>query len=184
MLRSVATKLVTAMLARLSLPDGRSEPADPTAMDRLVICSAWGSDVVAPLAQALRELGAGPLRWLASGDPAAQLLPGSELLLALANDQELVDWVDFLASNHQACLLALPHGARLRAEAALHHALLDRAGVPLLGLLQVGGDWDPAERRADGLPWLGHWTTGDLQGLEDLLPLLRIRWRHLDLPEA
>lgn len=153
-------------------------------MDRLVLCSAWGSDVVAPLAQALQELGAGPLRWLAAGDPAAQLLPGPERLLALAKDQELVDWVEFLASNRQACLLALPHAARLRAEAALHHALLDRAGVPLLGLLQVGGTWEPAQRRADGLPWLGHWPTGDLQALQDLLPLLRIRWRQLDLPRA
>jgi hypothetical protein len=27
--------------------------------------------------------------------------------------------------------------------------------VPLVGLLQLGGPWQPERRRVDGLPWLG-----------------------------
>ena len=68
-------------------------------------------------------------------------------------------------------------------------ALLEHWRVPLAGLVQVGGDWQPALRRRDGLPWLG-WLpeTGVESGeaaeeagaaMAALRQVLRGRWRVL-----
>jgi len=57
--------------------------------------------------------------------------------------------------------------------------------VPLAGLIQWGGPWEPQVRRAEGLPWLG-WLGGDAQGGEPttldpgLVSSLLLRWRGLD----
>ena len=40
-------------------------------------------------------------------------------------------------------------------------ALCHQHRVPLLGLIQMGGLWNPVERRRDGLPWLGWLADAD-----------------------
>lgn len=66
-------------------------------------------------------------------------------------------------------------------------ALLRQWRVPLLGLIQWGGRWDPEARRHDGLPWLGALAAGAIPpGTEpgseelDLLACLGRRWSLLD----
>ena len=153
-------------------------------MNLLLICAPFGSAVVAPFAWACGSMGWGPLRWLGSAAVDPQLQPAEERLWVLPDDQELVDWVDALAAHRLPTLLVLPGGPRLKAEAARHQALLNQAGVPLLGLLQVGDSWDPQQRRADNLAWLGHWQPGDRQALNlsgPLAILMRERLLQLDL---
>ena len=62
-------------------------------------------------------------------------------------------------------------------------ALLERWRVPLLGLLQLGGAWEPLERRRDGLPWLGWLPPAppeDPEALAALQLVLRRRGRRLE----
>lgn len=53
-------------------------------------------------------------------------------------------------------------------------ALLLQWRVPLLGLVQADGPWEPAARRADGLPWLG-----GLDQAEQLALALELSWRRI-----
>ncbi|MCT0206150.1 hypothetical protein KQ305_00250, partial [Synechococcus sp. CS-1332] len=86
-------------------------------------------------------------------------------------------------------LLVLRGGQMATGLPAAGAALLERWRVPLMGLLQVGGDWQPSERRRDGLAWLG-WLpeSGEESGEENaeneaalaaLRQVLRRRWRVL-----
>jgi hypothetical protein len=45
--------------------------------------------------------------------------------------------------------------------ARAYTALLVVAGVPLVGLVQLDGPWQPERRRLDGLPWLG-WLSAEM----------------------
>lgn len=97
-------------------------------------------------------------------DPAAALAalaerPGGWLLPLPLDPGEDLDgpgcWAEALAAWRQPTVLLLraewpPAGA-----ARAYGALLQAAGVPLLGLVQLGGLWRPDQRRSDGLPWLG-----------------------------
>ncbi|MEA5444100.1 hypothetical protein VB739_16205, partial [Cyanobium gracile UHCC 0281] len=64
-------------------------------------------------------------------------------------------------------------------------ALLEHWRVPLAGLVQVGGDWQPSVRRRDGLAWLGWLPEADKQNEEAgaamaaLQQVLRGRWQVL-----
>ncbi|MEA5417476.1 hypothetical protein VB757_20390, partial [Synechococcus sp. BA-132 BA5] len=64
-------------------------------------------------------------------------------------------------------------------------ALLERWRVPLVGLVQVGGDWQPLQRRRDGLAWLGWLPDADEENGEAeaamaaLQQVMRGRWRML-----
>lgn len=165
-------------------PDRRSEPSIPPQMDVLLICAPHASAVVAPFAWACGSMGWGPLRWLNNAAANPQLQFGEERLWVLPDDLELVDWVEPLAAHRLPTLLVLPGGPRLHGEAALHQALLKQAGVPLVGLLQVGGDWEPQQRRQENLAWLGNWQPGDRQALALTAPLailMKQRLRQLDL---
>lgn len=64
-------------------------------------------------------------------------------------------WAQVLGAWRQPVLLVVPAPLQESGQAAAGAALLERSGVPLVGLLQWGGVWDPPARRADGLPWLG-----------------------------
>ena len=57
-------------------------------------------------------------------------------------------------------------------------ALLNHHRVPLVGLLQCGGDWVGERRRQDGLPWLGH-LDGDSESTERMLFLVLDRWQRI-----
>ncbi|MEN9878144.1 MAG: hypothetical protein RLZZ158_1183 [Cyanobacteriota bacterium] len=151
-------------------------------MAPFVFCGAHGNGVVLPLAQAWAQQEQLALQLLDSTvPPEAQLHGAAQGLLVVPAAAELVDWVGALAACRLPTLLALAGGERLGAEAALHQALLAQRRVPLLGLLQVGGDWQPQQRRLEGLPWLGCWQPGDRDGLLALRPLLGHRLRLLDL---
>jgi len=84
----------------------------------------------------------GPWLWPLAGDPGAFL--GAE-----------GNWAEALGAWRQPTLLLIPAAAAATGPAAAYHALLQRQGVPLLGLIQWGGPWLAADRRRDGLPWLG-----------------------------
>ena len=91
----------------------------------------------------LRDLGREPPGWLLplSIDPGEALGDGG-------------CWAEVLAAWRQATLLLLPAQAPAGAPRA-YTALLHGAAVPLVGLVQCGGCWQPDVRRRDGLPWLG-----------------------------
>ena len=84
----------------------------------------------------------GPWLWPLAGDPGAFL-----------GDQGC--WAEALGAWRQPTLLLIPAAAASTGPAVAYHALLERQGVPLLGLIQWGGPWQAADRRRDGLPWLG-----------------------------
>ena len=75
-------------------------------------------------------------------------------------------------------LLLLDGTARPASQGALHEALLRLHRVPILGLLQVGGDWDALGRRRDGLPWFPPLAEAAADPHE-LLSLLEVRRRRL-----
>tara|TARA_E500000178_G_scaffold113969_2_gene113934 strand:- start:4077 stop:4565 length:489 start_codon:yes stop_codon:yes gene_type:complete len=151
-----------------------------TAIERLLFCSPWGSGVIEPLSEALAQLDPGQQRLLGPGAMEPQLQPAGERQLLLRDDQELVVWAPLLAAWRVPALLVLPDAARMGVDAALHAALLEQQGVPLLGLLQVGGDWDAPQRRADALPWLGHWDPSEPQELAAFSSLIQQRFQVLD----
>ena len=94
-------------------------------------------------------------------------------------------WAEALGAWRQPCLLVLRGEQMDTGLPAAGAALLERWRVPLAGLVQVGGDWVPTERRRDGLPWLG-WLPESGDGREEyeaamaaLQQVLRGRWRVL-----
>ena len=84
----------------------------------------------------------GPWLWPLAADPGAFL--GAE-----------GSWAEALGAWRQPTLLIIPAAAAATGPAAAYHALLQIQGVPVLGLIQWGGPWLAADRRRDGLPWLG-----------------------------
>lgn len=94
----------------------------------------------------------GALTWLGASAPG-WLLP-----LGLDPGAELAQpgcWSEALGAWRQPVLLQLPASEAGSGLARAYAALLAAAGVPLVGLLQLGGPWQPERRRLDGLPWLG-----------------------------
>jgi hypothetical protein len=91
-------------------------------------------------------------------------------------------WAEALGAWRQPCLLVVRGEQMATGLPAAGAALLERWRVPLVGLVQVGGDWQPSERRRDGLAWLG-WLpdTGGENGeaMAELQQVLRGRWRVL-----
>lgn len=118
-------RVATELAARLGLP---WRPFDGS------------GDPVAQLAALQAQ--AGP--WLAPlpGDPGAWLGPAGR-------------WADLLGAFRQPTALLVPASHVEGGQAAATTALLERAGVPLVGLIQWGGPWQEQRRRAEGLPWLG-----------------------------
>jgi len=121
-------------------PAAEAGPADRLAALlglRLLSAPVGAADDPALVLQRLRSE---PSGWLLplSVDPGADLaVPGC--------------WADALGAWRQPVLLLVSTSAAARA----YHALLQAAGVPLLGLVQANGTWQPEQRRCDGLPWLG-----------------------------
>ena len=75
-------------------------------------------------------------------------------------------WAELLGAWRLPTCLLCSEVDRAAGLARSHWALLRHYRVPLLGLIQTGGDWSPADRRAEGLPWLGH--LGDQEASAEL----------------
>ncbi|KEF41804.1 MAG: hypothetical protein ER33_09650 [Cyanobium sp. CACIAM 14] len=127
------------------------------------------------------------LTGLASDDAPAPSGGGPGWLAALPLDPGVPlarggRWVEALGAWRQACLLVVSEEQMATGLPAAGAALLEKDRVPLAGLLQVGGDWRPLERRRDGLAWLGwlpHSPRADDVALEAVTTVLRCRWRQL-----
>lgn len=113
-----------------------------------LILAPHGSALLEPL---LIALGRRLVRLAAPAD-LADVQDGVDLLAPVAG-HDPVDWAQELGAWRQPTLLILDGADRPASQGALHHALLRQHRVPILGLLQVGGGWDPVARRRDGLPW-------------------------------
>jgi hypothetical protein len=100
-------------------------------------------------------------------------------------------WAELLGAWRQPSLLVLEHVQLATGLPAAGTALLQRWQVPLVGLIQVGGPWNPVARRQDGLPWLGCLqelpveqvdpSGGALTEVGDEELGLRLRWRWAQL---
>ena len=117
--------------------------------------------LAALLGARLLELGidAGPDRELTTLTGAAEAGTAPWLAaLPLDVGAPLADgscWAQALGAWRQATLLVIPEPQLASGLPAAGCALLQRWQVPLLGLLQWGGEWQAAQRLRDGLPWLG-----------------------------
>jgi hypothetical protein len=150
---------------------------------RLQAVSAWPLrplEVELPATAALASLGPGrdtrrPPAWIAvlPADPGLALPQGS-------------CWGEALGAWRQPTALVLAASQLSSGWPAAATALLRQEQVPLAGLIQLGGLWEPPLRRTDGLPWLG-WLAEAPPALppqEDermLLAALARRWPCLDL---
>ena len=87
-------------------------------------------------------------------------------------------WAEALGAWRQPVLLLLSGEQLETGLPAAMVALLHQWQVPLVGLVQGDGAWDPEARRGDGLPWLGgldpaNGATGTLAAA------LTLRWRQI-----
>jgi hypothetical protein len=168
------------VLAGVGAPPALAERLRAAAQ-RLAALTAWPLRPFDPALsprQALQDLGEGRSTaqapaWLAplSVDPGLALGEGPS-------------WAEALGAWRQPTLLILDGPQLASGWPAAATALLRQARVPLVGLLQWGGEWQPERRRQDGLPWLGELTAaegGDGEGELAVLAALARRWRGLDL---
>ena len=89
-------------------------------------------------------------------------LPKKNCLIQLLGDAAMLhpeggSWLESLGAWRQPIILKVittPSGD-VPGTAAAYKALCEFLGVPLLGLIQFGGNWNHVQRRLDGLPWLG-----------------------------
>ncbi|MFM7265558.1 MAG: hypothetical protein ACKOZW_08230 [Cyanobium sp.] len=151
------------------------------ATERLGSLSGWPRHPLAsdrPPAEALGALPSGratqaPPAWIAPlpVDPGLGLESGG-------------CWAEALGAFRQPTALVLGAAQLASGWPAAATALLRQEGVPLVGLIQVGGAWEPERRRGEGLPWLGWLGGAGGQPVEDgqeVLAALAQRWRRLDL---
>lgn len=117
-----------------------------------LILAPHGSALLEPLLIALGARNGLRLARLAAPAALGHPQDGVDLLAPVAG-HDPVDWAQELGAWRQPTLLILDGADRPASQGALHHALLRQHRVPILGLLQVGGGWDPVARRRDGLPW-------------------------------
>ena len=139
----------------------------PHPTPELVVASAGGAPAATLAAsQRLAALLALPLvPWPETGTTTSRLVAqaerGGPWLAPLLQDPGLWlepdgRWADALGAWRQPTLLLVEGSvAEAGGRAAAYSALLEGCGVPLVGLVQWGGDWDRQARRREGLAWLG-----------------------------
>ena len=66
-------------------------------------------------------------------------------------------WLEALGAwRLPTILIVVPSSSgELPGSACAYVALCESLSVPLVGIVQFGGDWNPVDRRLDGLPWCG-----------------------------
>jgi len=166
---AVAAWVVAADPGAASWADGPAQLSRKSSDSGPVSGPAAWADPARLLAAASEQ--PGPWLWPLAGDPGAFL--GDEGC-----------WAEALGAWRQPTLLLIPAAAASTGPAAAYAALLQRQGVPLLGLIQWGGPWLAADRRRDGLPWLGWLAAPQDQAWEaaaDLARALQLASHRLDL---
>lgn len=92
-------------------------------------------------------------------------------------------WAEALGAWRQPTLGVIAAPQLAGGQAAALVALLRQERVPLLGLLQWQGPWQPEARRGDGLPWLGHGSAATAEdeaaALDALELVLARRWAEV-----
>ncbi len=97
-------------------------------------------------------------------DPIKTLkeLPQVEGLAQLNGDAAMKNsfgdsWMESLGFWRQPVLLMTcpTLSGDIPGSASAHVALCSVLSISLIGIVQVGGEWDVASRRSDGLPWCG-----------------------------
>ncbi len=163
-----------------------------TAPPRCLLVGLGGAEDPATLLAAARHLAEGlELPLVEVEDPAEPersldrlCRRGGGWLTALHQDVGMPlpqggSWAEALGAWRQPVAVAIPPAQLGGGLPAAVTALLRACRVPLLGLVQTGGPWQPAERRRDGLPWLG-----SVGSEADPAPALLLQWRRLDLPAS
>ena len=157
-------------------PGGLADPAVAARLAALLGLRLLGTTTGDPVRE-LAALADQPSGWLLplAVDPGAELSSGG-------------CWAEALGAWRQPALLLIPTQAPAGAPRA-YAALLQAAAVPLLGLVQHGGTWNPEIRLRDGLPWLGWlpvtaagqpgsgFNEADDDAAANLLAASRCRWR-------
>ena len=138
-------RLVLVALGSNDAPNGPAQLL-PAVASRLAQLTGLGTCPIATIERpeiALAELLGQPGGWLAPLplDPGLPLDDGS--------------WAEALGAWRQPTVLVVEAPQLATGLPAAATALLERWGVPLVGLIQWGGPWDGERRRRDGLPWLG-----------------------------
>jgi hypothetical protein len=89
-------------------------------------------------------------------------------------------WSELLGAWRQPTVLLIEAHQADGGLPAACTALMQRCGVPLLGLIQWGGLFDQEARRRDGLLWLGALAQGEAADDDaDLVLNLRRRWSQI-----
>jgi len=104
------------------------------------------------------------LEYSCSDDPREVMisLPEENGLVMLLGDPaathcESGSWLEALAAWRKPAVLMVKTEltGELSGTPSAYAALCEILSVPLVGLVQVGGYWNPLHRRLDGLPWCG-----------------------------
>ena len=78
-------------------------------------------------------------------------------------------WLESLGNWRQPTILfAKPlQNGQISGEVSGYVALCREFSVPLVGIVQLGGVWDFAQRRLDNLPWCGLLSNGQVSDFEE-----------------
>ena len=146
----------------------RSAADEASVVRALVVVAAGQPEVVATvlqracpsLAALLGGLVTNPLDAKTPDQALAALVQNPAVLAPLPRDpgHPLDDgrhWAAVLGAWRQPTVVVIPPDQLDSGMPAASTALLHQWQVPCLGLVQLGGRWDPARRRREGLPWLG-----------------------------
>ncbi len=116
----------------------------------LALSEFWGGEVLSystnqdPI-QALKELPT-------EKHGIAQLIGDAAMF-----NRDCGSWLEALGAWRKPTLLiAMPlDSGELPGLISAYVALSKELSVPLVGVVQLGGDWNPQKRKLDGLPWCG-----------------------------
>ncbi len=92
----------------------------------------------------------------------SNLLATSKIVQLLGDAAKLhrsgISWLDALGAWKVPVILVVQplHSGEIPGSAFAYVSLCKTLSVPLVGLVQLGGVWDPSLRRLDCLPWCGY----------------------------
>ncbi len=114
------------------------------------LANGWGcnlreQDCSSEPNSSLKALGSDYLMVKLDGDPAVSKTNGGSWLEALGSWKKLA--ILFTSPLHDS--------NEIGGVAAAYVALCEKLEVPLVGIIQVGGEWNESLRKKEGLPWCG-----------------------------